>query len=654
MPRSLTFTPRSLRSLLAARRADGAGAGTRGRLATVAVLVVLTALGAANGGYFPGSWGWAALVLLWLAGIALLLDEGAAIGRAGLAFLGLLAALTAWTLLSVVWSSDVTQSVLEAQRDLVYVAGALAALLAARRSPGSLLVGTWGAIVLLAGYGLLTRLFPERLGFFDAISGNRLSHPIGYWNSLGLLAGMGSLLALGLAARSPSRLLRVTAGASVVPLVATLYFTFSRGGWIATAAGLAVLFLVDRRRLQLLAVAAALTPWAAVGVLLASRKQALTHTGDVLAAASGDGHSLAIVVVLLTAAAALAGFGVAVVEPRFTAPRIVRLAAAASVTLALVAAVVGVSVRYGSPVGAATHAWDAFAGNAPSSGTDLNGRLFHLSGSGRVTQWEVAWKQVEAHPALGGGAGSFERYWNQHRAVAGKIRNVHNLYLEALSTLGPLGLALLVAALAIPLAVVRRARGEPLAAAALAAYIAFLLHAIVDWDWQITSVTLAALLCGVAVVLSATPRRRVEALARRGRLLTLAVVGVLGAAAVYGIAGRIALARVSDAAHNGSWARLQTDASRASALMPWSTEPWQRAGEAQLQSGRFEEARASLRKAIASDSGSWQLWLDLAKAADGRERASALDRAERLNPHSPEAAAFRQTLISISQLESAK
>lgn len=654
MLRSLNSNSHSLRSLLAARRADGAGAGSRGGVATVAVLVVLTALGAANGGYFPGSWGWAALVLLWLAGIALLLDEGAAIGRAGLALLGLLAALTAWTLLSVVWSSDVTQGVLEAQRDLVYVAGALAALLGARRSPQSLVIGTWGAIVLLAGYGLLTRLFPERIGGFDAISGNRLSQPIGYWNSLGLLAGMGSLLALGLTARSPSRLVRATAAASVVPLFATLYCTYSRGGWIATAVGVAVLFLVDRRRLQLLGVAAALAPWAAVGVLLASRKQALTHTGYTLAAASSDGHSLAIVLVLLTAAAALTGLGVAVAEPRVTAPRIVRVAAAASVALALLAAAIGVSLRYGSPVGAVTQAWGAFVGTTPSTGSDLNARLFHLSGSGRITQWKVAWKQVEARPLLGGGAGSFERYWNQHRSVAGKVRNAHNLYLEVLSTLGPLGLVLIVAALAVPLVVARRARGEPLATVALAAYAAFLLHAIVDWDWQITSVTLAALLCGIAVVLSATPRSGVAPLTRRGRLLTLAVVGVLAAAAVYGIAGRIALARVSDAARDGNWSRLQADASRASTLMPWSTEPWQRAGVAQLQSGRFEEARTSLRKGIASGSGNWQLWLDLARAADGRERASALDRAARLNPRSPEIAAFRQTLISISRLQGAK
>lgn len=654
MPRSLTTTFRSRRSLLDAPLSGAAQAAAGGRLVALVVLVFLTALGAANGGYFPGAWGWAALVLAWLAGLALVLDDGAAIGRPGIALVGLFAALSGWTLLSAVWSSNVTQTVLETQRSLVYLAGVLAALLIGRRSPGALLAGTWGAIVLLAGYGLLARLFPDRLGGIDPISGYRLSSPIGYWNSLGLLAGMGALLALGLAARSRSRALRAVASASVVPLVATLYFTFSRGGWIASAAGLAVLFVFDRRRLQLLTVAVAIAPWVALGVWLASRKPALTHQFSDFAAMTQQGHALAPLLVLAAAGAALAGLAVALLESRLTPPRIARASVGAATALALVAAVVVVSVRYGSPVSIARHAWGSFAARPPATGANLNDRLFNFSGSGRVTQWRVAWRQVEAHPVLGDGAGTYEQFWNQHQPVAGKIRNVHNLYLEALSTLGPLGLALLVAALAIPLACFRRARAEPLAAAALAAYVAFLLHAVADWDWQITSVALAALVCGVAIVLAGGSRRREPPLARRGRVVTLAAVAVLAAAAVYGIAGRIALARVSDAARQGRLAAVATEAGRASALMPWSSEPWQRAGEAQLQAGKLAAARASLQKAIAADSRNWQLWLDLAEASDGRQRAGALDRAEQLSPRSPEVAAYRQTLISVSRAQGAK
>src|SRR5581483_2109629 len=96
-------------------------------------------------------------------------------------------------------------------------------------------------------YGLLTRLFPERAGYVDTIAGQRLEAPLGYWNALGLFAAIGLLLAAGL----------------VAP---TLYFTFSRGGWVALAAGLAALVALDRRRLQFLAALAASAVWAAVAV----------------------------------------------------------------------------------------------------------------------------------------------------------------------------------------------------------------------------------------------------------------------------------------------------------------------------------------------------------------------------------------------------
>ena len=61
-------------------------------------------------------------------------------------------------------------------------------LLLRRSSVSTLLVGLWAAVTVVSGYALATRLFPERLGVFDAISGYRLSDPVGYWNAFGILA----------------------------------------------------------------------------------------------------------------------------------------------------------------------------------------------------------------------------------------------------------------------------------------------------------------------------------------------------------------------------------------------------------------------------------------------------------------------------------
>ena len=106
------------------------------------------------------------------------------------------------TWLSLLWSDDVDQTVLEGQRTLLYVAVAAALVLVVRRvDVEPLLGGTLIGIFLPAGYGLLTRLFPDRIGVFDLIAGYRLQEPVGYWNALGLFAAMGAALALGFAAR---------------------------------------------------------------------------------------------------------------------------------------------------------------------------------------------------------------------------------------------------------------------------------------------------------------------------------------------------------------------------------------------------------------------------------------------------------------------
>ncbi len=79
--------------------------------------------------------------------------------------------------------------------------------------------------------------------------------------------------------------------------------------------------------------------------------------------------------------------------------------------------------------------------------------------------------------------------------------DAHNLYLETLAELGPFGLVLLAAMLALPLVAALRVREHPFASAATGAYAAFLFHAALDWDWEMPAVTLAGLVCA-----SAAPR----------------------------------------------------------------------------------------------------------------------------------------------------
>jgi hypothetical protein len=102
---------------------------------------------------------------------------------------------------------------------------------------------------------------------------------------------------------------------------------------------------------------------------------------------------------------------------------------------------------------------------------------------------------------LGSGAGTFERYWLLYRPVGSFARDAHNLYLETLAELGPFGLALLLAAFGLPLLVLR-GRRDPLVATAAAGYVAYLVHAAVDWDWELPVITLCGLLCGCSVLVA--------------------------------------------------------------------------------------------------------------------------------------------------------
>jgi hypothetical protein len=153
-----------------------------------------------------------------------------------------------------------------------------------------------------------------------------------------------------------------------------------------------------------------------------------------------------------------------------------------------------------------------------------------LFGQNRPLYWHVAWREWEGNRLLGSGAGTFDRYWLHYRTVGSFARDAHSLYIETLAEIGPIGLALLLAALLIPLLALR-GRRDPLLATAAAGYVAFLVHAGVDWDWEIPAVTLAGLACGT-VMLVARRRDGAPELRLSGRLFLFALVVSLGVLAL--------------------------------------------------------------------------------------------------------------------------
>jgi O-antigen ligase len=595
--------------------------------------LVLGILAAANGGYFPTSWGWSALVLAWGAVMALLLRKGISLSRGELWLLGAASAFVAWLGLSILWSTARTESVDELERMLVYLCGLAALLLLVRSSSvAQLLAGITVAIGLVSAYALATRLFPDRIGTFDSIAGYRLSDPVGYWNALGVLAAIGALLAVGFAVRDGRTWARAAAAMSLPVFALTIEFTFSRGSWIALAAGLAATVAFEPRRLQLVACLLALAPLAAVGVWFASRSAALTTKNSSLPRAVSEGHRLALVLAGLALASGAVVGGLAFLEKRIPVGERAQRMAAFVLVGTLLAVGAGVVGAYGGPVSIARKAVHSFE-SRPARGAHLSGRVFSLSSDGRIDLWRAAWHEFASRPVLGGGAGTYEQYWRQHRPTSLDVRDAHSLYLETLAELGLVGLALLVLVLALPLAAVR-SRRLPLVPAALGAYVAFLVHAGVDWDWEMPAVTLGGFACGAAALVAARAEGR--RLSGRVRYAGAALLVALGGFAAMTFVGNRALDSGTAAAAAGNWSKAAADARTARAWLPWSAEPWRLLGDANFGQGDFPAAAREYRQAISLDPRDWVLWFDLGYATSGRESTAAFVRAAALDPRNPD------------------
>jgi hypothetical protein len=617
--------------LPASSRTGSLAASAERALLPVGAAVAAAGLLAANGGFFPVSWSWATLALLWVCALALLVSSPTRPSRLECAFLGALVCLVAWVWLSIAWSSDVGQSVFEGERSLVLVAAAAAGLaLAHRRAVRPLLGGTLAGITAICLYALGTRLLPGHVGHYDPLAVYRLNTPVGYWNGLGIVAAMGALIAIGFALRAHTRAASALAGIALPVLLLTLYFTYSRGSWVGLAAGLLLLLALDPRRLSTAAGLVLLAPAPALLVWLSSRSHALTRQSSILAAAKHDGHRIALVLLSL----ALADAAIALVfrtARHLVVARRLQLAWASLLVASLLAGAAASVVRYGSPVTMGRQLYHDFVAPPSTNAVDLNARVFSLSNDGRIALWKVAWHQADSHFLLGDGAGSYERYYLRHRASTQNVNDAHNLYLETLAELGVVGLALLVALLAIPLVAALRFRRHGLVPFAAAAYFAYLVHASVDWDWELAGVTLAAVLCGLACVLAGrTEGAPVLGAWPRGIAAALAVG--LSALTVVGLLGNTALesSQADGSTHN--WQSAERHANSAIRWMPWSAAGWQLLGEAQLGLHDQAGARRSLDRALAKDPNDWVTWLDLIQATRGKAQVAAIDHVYRLNP----------------------
>ena len=609
------------------------GVGSVGTiLLPVAAAAAVAGLAAPQGSYFPTSWGWALFAFAAVSALALVLADRIEIGPWTLATLAALVVAVAWVAATLVWSANPSQSVSEIQRDLVYVAAALgfAVLVRAGAVPrvlGGVLVG----ITVICSYALSRRLFPDTIGALESFSSYRLHDPLGYWNALGVFAVMGTFLAAYAAVTARRWVLRAAAGAAIVPIVLALYFTFSRGAWYALIIAAAIAIAVDRRRLRFVTGLLFVVPAPAAAVWIASNAVGLTRLEVALELASRDGRHVAKWLLVLVPLGAVGALVFALLERYVRPPRPVRIAYGVALLAGLSVALVLVFARAGGPVDLASRAYDSFRVRGGTGKSNLNERLFLLSANGRIDLWNVAWENGLEHPWVGSGAGTYEQNWLEHRPFGGVARDGHSLYFEWLSDVGRVGLSLIVVAFALPLAAFVRARRHPAAVPALAAYLAFVVHAGVDWDWEMPAVVVTALLCGLSLAVLADGERlrvipRTGQWAAAGGAIALTLVGLVVAF------GNAAIAASEAADDRGDYLEAKRQAQRAVRWAPWSASSWQSLGHAQLSLDQRRRARESFLEALERAPSDWSIWYDLGTASDDPEKRRAYRRAEQLNP----------------------
>lgn len=605
----------------------------RSAIVAIAVATLVTAANASQGAYFSQSWGWVALAFLVPVALALILGVVETPGPLRIAFAGLTAALGVWIALSAVWSLSPAASARETERMLVYVSLALALALVLRRGDATpLAAGIFGGVSLVCGYALATRLFQDVFDAHDAPGlPYRLSEPIGYWNSLGLLAVLGILLALGIAAHNQSSQPAALAAAVLPVLSCALYFTFSRGAWLALAVGMVAAIATDARRLRLLWTSLAVAPAPVVAVAIASRQPALTTEDAAAGAAVAQGQRLAVWLAILALVTVCLALGARQVSRLL--PAGIRARRIASVALAVAASsAIGLAVvSLGGPSGAASELRQRFEAEPAVGGSDLNDRLFTISGSGRAEHLQVAWEAARERPVVGNGAGTYESFWYLLRPIDFHVRDAHSLYAEMLAEVGIVGVSLLVLALAVPALAAFRSRRSRVAPAAFGAYAAWAAHSALDWNWEVVGVTATALLAGGACLLAAERRRR-GPLADAARMPLVACSVVLSVLAVVSLVGNQALHAGRDANRNKDRAAARDHARLAETLLPWSVEPLIVRGDAEAGLGDRAAALAAYRRAVSKDSENWVAWLRLAQVAQGTERGAAYARVRALNP----------------------
>jgi hypothetical protein len=540
---------------------------------------------------------------------------------AGALACGSLALFAIWTLASDGWSSGGAGPLLAFDRILLYLAvlTLFASLPRSERRLRWLLRGLFAAGLVVSTVALLSRLLPALWPTVPGLVDDRLSYPVTYWNSLGLLVGITAVLAIHHACdeREPGAIRAGAAGA--LPLLgATLLLTFSRGAIAVTVIGILAYVAIGRPRGLLTGILAA-APTTAVAMVLTYSAR-LIHGGTPLTpAAIAEGRQLALSLAACCAGAVLLRALLLPLDARLrsaTLPISIARRTGAVGAGAAGAAVLVVFLALGGP--ARLHSqYEKFvddSGGNPVSVNDQRGRLLNVGNDGRLAPWSLALDSFDRSPLHGTGAGSYRVNWQRSGESRHDRFYAYSLYAEVLGELGLVGLALLVATLAsilVGIAVAARGPPRPAYAAAFALSLAWIVHAGLDLDWQTPVSGIAVFgLGGLALARPLGSGVRSAAATRRRWSWGRPAVA-LACLTLATIPGRMALAQADlessiDALDAGACRRAEGSARDAISLLETGPRPYEVLAMCASRRGDARAALSWARAAVAHEPESWE------------------------------------------------
>jgi hypothetical protein len=308
--------------------------------------------------------------------------------------------------------------------------------------------------------------------------------------------------------------------------------------------------------------------------------------------------------------------------------------------------------------------WHAFADVKQDRQYDP-ARLVSTNSGNRWVWWKEAAGAFSDKPIGGWGAGSFGTVHLRYREQPLGVQQPHNVELQWLSETGIVGfvlalggIALLFVAAATRLRGLEHSRERELAVALLAAAAGWLVHGVVDWDWDIPAVTLPPLIFLGVLAARPGPRRAVEPFAdpepagtgvRAVALVGIALLlcGALASAALPAISQ--SRTEAAETASNPDTAARDADV--AARLNPVAVRPLLVASSIEVRRGRLVEARKRLLEAAGRQPENPEVWYRIAQLsqqlADRDSYQTAIARFAQLDPVNPVTGALLRQALAI-------